>query len=154
RSFGLIRRTARSWASTFPVSQSATANSWLGWIFFASARRSPCLTPNWLLPAPHLTLCFRVASLPSALSCLRVSLSVMIMGLLNESAVGRGLDAVQLGVRAAAGHELVVRADLGDLGPVEHDDEVGHPHGRDAVRHQEGDAPVVPRGAARRGGVA
>src|SRR5215469_8185238 len=96
-SFGLIRRTARSWASTFPVFQSARANSWLGWIFFASARRSPCLTPNWLSPAPHLALCFRVASLPSALSCLRVSLRVMVVIPLNELAVGRGLDAVQLG---------------------------------------------------------
>src|SRR5262245_64997049 len=108
RSFGLIRRIARSWASTFPVFQSAMAYSWLGWIFFASARRSPCLTPNWLSPAPHLALCFRVASLPSALSCLRVSLSVMVLILLNESAVGRGLDAVQIGVRVTAGPELVV----------------------------------------------
>src|SRR5262252_7979742 len=104
------------------------ANSGFDLIFFASARRSPCLTPNWLSSAPHLALCARVASLPSALSCLRVSLSVMVVILLNESAVGRGLDAVQLGVRAAAGHEFVVRSDLGDTRPIQHDNEVGHPH--------------------------
>src|SRR5215471_12855180 len=109
RSFGLIRRTARSWASTFPVSQSAMANSWLGRIFFASARMSPCLTPNWLSPAPHLALCARVASLPSALSCLRVSSSVMVVTLLNESAVGRGLDAVQLGVALEQGLTSVTK---------------------------------------------
>src|SRR5262245_7801921 len=120
------------------------ASSWLVLIFFASARMSPCLTPNWLSPAPHLALCFRVASLPSASSCSRVCLSVMVVILLSESAVGRGLDAVQLGVGAALGHEFVVRADLGDPRPVEHDDEVGHPHGREAMRHQDGDAPVVP----------
>ena len=45
------------------------------------------------------------------------------MSLLNESAVGRGLDAVQLGVRAAAGHEFVVRSDLGDTRPVQHEEE-------------------------------
>src|SRR5262249_20811120 len=130
RSFGLIRRIARSWASTFPVSQRDMANSWLVLIFFASARISPCLTPNWLSPAPHLALCARVASLPSALSCLRVSLSVMVVILLNESAVGRGLDAVQFGVRAAAGHELVVRAHLAAPTPLEHDDHARHPHPR------------------------
>src|SRR5262245_18594341 len=128
----------------FPVSQSDMATPGLDWIFFASARMWPCLPPHWLSPAPHLALCFRVASLPSASSCLRVSLSVMVVSLLNESAVGGGLDAVQLGVRAALGHEFVVRADLGDARPVEHDDEVGHPHGREAMRHQDGDAPVVP----------
>jgi hypothetical protein len=44
--FGLIRRVAKSWASTFPVSQRDMASSWLERIFFASARMSPCLTPN------------------------------------------------------------------------------------------------------------
>ena len=37
------------------------------------------------------------------------------MILLNESAVGRGLDAVELGIRPAPGQELVMRADLDDL---------------------------------------
>jgi hypothetical protein len=43
--------------------------------------------------------------------------------------VGGGLDAVQLGVLAVLGHQLVVAADLKDAGAVEHDDEVGHAHG-------------------------
>jgi len=48
-------------------------------------------------------------------------------------AIGGGLDAVQLGVLAARRHERVVRADLDDAGAVEHDDEIGHPHGGEAV---------------------
>ncbi len=46
RSFGLMMRVAKNWASTFPVFQSAFPNSWLLLIFFASARMSPSLTPN------------------------------------------------------------------------------------------------------------
>ena len=39
--------------------------------------------------------------------------------------------------------QLVVGADLDDPGAVEHDDEVGHAHGGEAVRHEDGDAAVV-----------
>ena len=46
------------------------------------------------------------------------------------------------------------RADLDDAGAVEHDDEVGHAHGGEAVRHQDRDAAVVGRRRARAGGVA
>ena len=55
-------------------------------------------------------------------------------------AVGRGLDAVELGVLAAVRHQLLVRADLDDARAVEHDDEVGHAHGREPVRDEHGDA--------------
>ncbi len=43
-------------------------------------------------------------------------------------AVRRGLDAVQLGVLAALGHQFVVRADLDCVRTVQHDDHVGHAH--------------------------
>src|SRR5262249_50777102 len=72
-------RIAKSWASTFPVFQRGMANSGLDLSFFASARMSPLWTPNWLSPAPHLALCFRVASLPSDLSCLRVPSRVAVV---------------------------------------------------------------------------
>src|SRR5439155_14094461 len=53
------------------------------------------------------------------------------------SAVGSGLDAVELAVLAALGHELVVAADLDHVGAVEDDDQVGHANGREAVRHED-----------------
>jgi hypothetical protein len=37
------------------------------------------------------------------------------------------LDLVQLGVPAAASHQVVMGADFGDSRAVHHDDEVGHP---------------------------
>ena len=51
--------------------------------------------------------------------------------------VSRRLNAVELGVLPALGHELVVRADLDHAGAVEDDDEVGHAHGGEAVRHED-----------------
>jgi nucleotide-binding universal stress UspA family protein len=47
--------------------------------------------------------------------------------------VGLGLDPVQLAVLPAMIQQLVVRAHLGDARPVEHHDEVGHPHGAEPV---------------------
>ena len=82
------------------------------------------------------------------------SSSTSAMGRAYERArglpVGAGLDREQLGVLAAAGHEVVVAADLDDAGAVEDDDQVGHAHGREAVRHEDRDAPVggVARAAA------
>ena len=64
-------------------------------------------------------------------------------------AIGGRLDAVKLGVGAAFCHQFVVAADLGDAGAVEDDDQVGHPHGRKAVRHQNRDPPRVARPSAR-----
>ena len=62
--------------------------------------------------------------------------------------VGRGLDAVELGVLPAEPHQLLVRADLGDPRTVEDHDQVRHAHGREAVRHQDRDAAVSsPRSA-------
>ncbi len=61
-----------------------------------------------------------------------------------ESAVGGGLDGVELGVLAAPGHQLLVGADVAQLGAVEDHDQVGHAHRAEAVRHQDGDAPVSP----------
>ena len=46
------------------------------------------------------------------------------------------------------------RADLDDARAVEHDDQVGHPHGREAVRDQHRDAAVGRRRSRARGGVA
>src|SRR5205823_341661 len=39
--------------------------------------------------------------------------------------VGRGLDAVQLGVLTASGHQLFVAADLDHPRAIQHDDQVG-----------------------------
>jgi hypothetical protein len=47
-----------------------------------------------------------------------------------------------------------VRADLGDAGAVEDDDEVGRPRGGEAVRHQDGDATRPVAAAGRPGGPA
>ena len=59
-----------------------------------------------------------------------------------SSAVGGGLDAVELGVLPAVGHSSSWVPDLDHARAVEHDDEVGHPHGAEAVRHQDRDAAV------------
>src|SRR5688500_18029223 len=75
------------------------------------------------------------------------------------SAVGGRLDAVQLRIGAALRHQVLVGADLGHAGAVEHDDEVGHAHRAEAVRHQDRDASHSPAvagggGCARRRRVA
>ena len=44
----------------------------------------------------------------------------------GRSAVRGGLDAIQLRVLTALGHQLIVRADLHESGPIEDDDETGH----------------------------
>src|SRR5207302_6428968 len=73
----------------------------------------------------------------------------------RRSAVRGGLDAVQLRVLAALGHQLIVRADLHEPGPVEHDDEIGHADRRETVGDEDRNAAAVAlAGAARRGGVA
>ena len=79
----------------------------------------------------------------------------------SAAAVRRGLDAVELGVLAAAGHQVFVGADFDQVGAVEDDDDAGHAHGAEAVRDQDRDAAeIVWRGAiavartVRRGGVA
>ena len=51
----------------------------------------------------------------------------------NSSAVSCGLDAVEFGVLAVPGHELLVRAEFHQAGAIEHDDEIGHAHGGEAV---------------------
>src|SRR5215208_7935598 len=48
-------------------------------ICFVSSRRSQCLMPNCLSPAPYLVLCARIFTLPSASSCLRVLLTIMVV---------------------------------------------------------------------------
>jgi hypothetical protein len=47
------------------------------------------------------------------------------------SAVGGSLDAVQLLVGTVLGHQLIVGANLHESGPIEHDDEIGHPDRRE-----------------------
>src|SRR5262249_31570161 len=47
----------------------------------------------------------------------------------SASAIGSGLDAVELGVRAAARDQLVVTAELDQPCAVEHDDQICHPDG-------------------------
>ena len=44
-----------------------------------------------------------------------------------------GLESLRLGVEAAAGGELVVGADFDELSVSEHDDEIGHADGGEAV---------------------
>ena len=63
-----------------------------------------------------------------------------------QSPVGRGLNAVELGVLTASSHEVVMRADLDDARPVEHDDDVRHADRAEAVRDQDRDAAVGSRG--------
>ena len=48
-------------------------------------------------------------------------------------AVRRRLDAVQLSVLAALRHERFVRSGLDDARTIEHDDQVGHSHRREAM---------------------
>src|SRR5438093_13003230 len=69
----------------------------------------------------------------------------------TPSPVSGGLNAVQFGVSATSGHELVVRADFRNSGAVEHDDEVGHANGAEAVRHKNRDAAVCTVAACGRG---
>src|SRR5258708_34172703 len=57
--------------------------------------------------------------------------------------IGPRLDLVQLSVMSAAGHELVMAADLGHVSAVEHDDDVCHPDGAEPVRYQDRDASVA-----------
>src|SRR5713226_92972 len=71
------------------------------------------------------------------------------------SSVRGGLDAVQLRVLTAFGHQFIVRADLHESRTVEYDDEIGHAHRRETVRDEYRDAAAVAlAGAARRRGVA
>ena len=49
------------------------------------------------------------------------------------------MNAVQLGVLAAAGHQLFVRPKLDQTRAVEDDDQVGHPHRAEAVRDEHRD---------------
>src|SRR5207244_2489214 len=73
----------------------------------------------------------------------------------RRSAVRGGLDAVQLRVLTALGHQLIVRADLHEPGPVEHDDEIGHADRRETVGDEDRNAATVAlAGASCRGGVA
>jgi hypothetical protein len=48
----------------------------------------------------------------------------------RSSAVRGGLGAVRVRVLTALGHQLIVRADLHESGPIEHGDEIGHAHRR------------------------
>src|SRR3989304_1183438 len=57
------------------------------------------------------------------------------------SAVGGGLDAVQLGVMAAPLHQFLVSADFDESRAVEHHDQIGHARGRESVGLQDRDAP-------------
>src|SRR2546421_502462 len=61
----------------------------------------------------------------------------------KQSPIRRRLDAVELGVGSASGHEFIVLADLDDMGTVENHDEIGHAHGGKAVGDEKGDAAVV-----------
>ena len=54
-----------------------------------------------------------------------------------------GLDPVELRVTAFVTHQLIVTADLNKPRAVEHNDEIGHPHGAEPVRYQDGDAADV-----------
>src|SRR2546429_1804393 len=58
------------------------------------------------------------------------------------SAVPRRLEREQLGVQAASRHELLVRPLVHQLAPLQHENAVGHPHGGEAVRDQDGHAAV------------
>jgi hypothetical protein len=60
-----------------------------------------------------------------------------------RSAVRSGLNAVQLRVLTFLGHQLLVRADLHEPGPIEHDDEIGHADRRETVRDENRDASGV-----------
>jgi|SRR5580704_19002384 hypothetical protein len=51
----------------------------------------------------------------------------------NWLSVGAGLELEQLGVQAASGHELGVAALLADAAVADDQDQVGHPHGGEAV---------------------
>src|SRR5437879_13072025 len=66
-----------------------------------------------------------------------------LVGMNPWSAVGGGLDAVQLRVRTALGHQLIVRADLHEPGPIEHDDEIGHANRRETVGDEDRDATAI-----------
>src|SRR5215467_12075231 len=59
------------------------------------------------------------------------------------SAVRSRLDAVELRVLAALGHEFLMCPDFSETGAVEHDDEIGHAHGGKAMRHEDRDTPAV-----------
>src|SRR5262249_21572335 len=41
------------------------------------------------------------------------------------------------------GHQLIVCADFHEPGAIQHEDEVGHTHRREAVRDEDGDAPAI-----------
>src|SRR2546430_127760 len=58
------------------------------------------------------------------------------------SAVPRRLEREQLGVQPASRHELLVRPLVHQLAPLQHENAVGHPHGGEAVRDQDGHAAV------------
>lgn len=57
----------------------------------------------------------------------------LVRGTAGRLAIRRCLDAVQLGVLAALGHEGLVGADFRHACAVEYDDEVGHAYGAEAV---------------------
>ena len=55
----------------------------------------------------------------------------------------------------ALGHQLIVRADLHEPGPIKYDDEISHAHRRETVGDEDRNAAAVAlAGAARRCGVA
>src|SRR5215472_5738479 len=71
----------------------------------------------------------------------------------DSSAVSGRLDAVEVGVAAAAGKQFLMAARLRDAGAVEYHDEVGHADRAEPVRDQDGHAPLPP-GFPGGGGVA
>ena len=56
--------------------------------------------------------------------------------------IGRGLDAVELGVLTTLCNECVVRTHFRHFRAIQHDDEIGHAHGAEAVGHENRDTPV------------
>src|SRR2546426_4137681 len=58
------------------------------------------------------------------------------------SAVPRRLEREQLGVQPASRHQLLVSPLAPQLAPLQYQDAVGHPHGGEAVRDQDGHAAV------------
>src|SRR6201999_2927729 len=57
-----------------------------------------------------------------------------------HSSVCGGLDVVELGVLAIPGNQFLMCSKLHEPRAVEHDDEIGHPYGREAMGDKNGDA--------------
>lgn len=65
------------------------------------------------------------------------------------------LNSVKLGILPALSHQVFVRSHLDQPRAIEHQDQVRHAHGREAMRDKDRDAPVAAvAGLARGGGIA